>query len=67
MGTTKEGMVFDEYIAMTDFDQVKEIMGRLSSRGIGNQMVTLHSWMKDYDTYANWGPARQSAAEALAI
>lgn len=59
MGTTKEGMVFDEYISMTDFDQVQEIMSRLAERGVKDQKVTLRAWMKDYDRYAYWGPARQ--------
>lgn len=59
MGTTKEGMVFDEYVSMTDFDQVEEILDRLSERGITNKEVVLESWIKGYDQYETWGPVRQ--------
>lgn len=59
MGTTKGGMVFDEYVTMTDFDQVQEILGRLSDAGITSTEVVLTSWMKGYDEYEYWGPARQ--------
>ncbi len=59
MGTTKEGMVFDEYVTMTDFDQVQEILDRLSSQGINDTEVILSAWMKGYDEYEYWGPASQ--------
>ncbi len=59
MGTTKGGMVFDEYVTMTDFDQVQEILGRLSDAGINRTEVLLSAWMKGYDEYEYWGPARQ--------
>ncbi len=59
MGTTKGGMVFDEYVSMTDFDQVEEILGRLSDAGVNSTEVVLSSWMKGYDEYEYWGPASQ--------
>ncbi len=59
MGTTKEGMIFDEYIAMTDFEQVQEIMKRLKEQGVSDMEVVLRAWMKGYDDYENWGPASQ--------
>ena len=59
MGTTKEGMVFDEYIPMTDFDQAQEIIGRLQDQGVGSMEVVLNAWMKGYEEYEYWGPARQ--------
>lgn len=57
MGTVKAGMVFDEKIAMTDFDQVQEILTRLSEKGILNTEVVLRAWMDDYDDFEYWGPA----------
>lgn len=59
MGTTKGGMIFDEYVTMTDFDQVQEILTRLSDAGVSNTEVVLSSWMKGYDEYEYWGPASQ--------
>ncbi len=59
MGTTKEGMIFDEYIPMTDFEEAQEIMERLKERGISDMEVVLKAWMKDYDNYEDWGPAKQ--------
>lgn len=59
MGTTKEGMVFDEYIPMTDFDQAQEIIGRLQNQGISSMEVVLNAWMKGYYEYEYWGPAGQ--------
>ena len=59
MGTTKEGMIFDEYVTMTDFEQVQEILERLQADGVSSMEVMLRAWMKDYDKYEYWGPARQ--------
>lgn len=59
MGATKEGMVFDEYITMTSFEQVKEIMDTLARSGVTSMEVVLRAWQKDYDQYEYWGPARQ--------
>lgn len=59
MGTTKGGMIFDEYVTMTDFDQTSEILDRLRSRGVENTEVTLTAWVKGYGEYEYWGPARQ--------
>lgn len=59
MGTTKEGMVFDEYITMTSFEQVQEIMDTLARSGVTSMEVVLTAWQKGYDQYEYWGPARQ--------
>lgn len=59
MGTTKSGILFDEYVTMTDFDQVQEILTRLSDAGVKDMEVVLSSWMKGYDEYEYWGPASQ--------
>ncbi len=59
MGTSKEGMIFDEYIPMTSFDQVQDMMYRLQVDGVGGMEVVLQAWMKGYDEYEYWGPARQ--------
>ena len=57
MGTTKDGMVFDEYITMTTFSQVKEILERLNAAGVGNLELVLKAWQDGYDNYDFWGPA----------
>lgn len=57
MGTTKEGMVFDEYISMTNYAQVKEILERLKAAGVENLELVLEAWQDGYDNYEIWGPA----------
>lgn len=61
MGATKEGMVFDEFISMTDFDQVQEILQRLSDAGVSSTQVVLDGWLSasDYAKMNYWGPAGQ--------
>ena len=59
MGTTKDGMVFDEYITMTDFDQVQEILDRLTAAGVSSTQLVLEAGQKNYDNFDYWGPARQ--------
>ncbi len=59
MGVTKDGMIFDEYIPMTDFEQVQEIMERLGTQGVTNMEVVLSSWMKGSSDYETWPPANQ--------
>lgn len=59
MGVTKSGIIFDEYIPMTDFGQVQEIMERLGQQGIKNMETVLYSWQKDTEDYENWPPASQ--------
>ncbi len=56
MGTTKSGIVFDEYIAMTDYDQVIEMTEQLKSEGVENVQLILEAWQNDYDEYEYWGP-----------
>ncbi len=57
MGTAKEGMVFDEYIPMTSYAQVEEILERLKAAGVGNMELVLEAWQDGYDNYEPWGPA----------
>ncbi len=59
MGTAKEGILFDEYIAMTDFDQVKEIAEDLKESGVENSKVVLSDWVKKSEQYYYWGPERR--------
>ncbi|MCR5329948.1 MAG: hypothetical protein K6E62_02015 [Lachnospiraceae bacterium] len=56
MGTTKPGIVFDEYITMTTYDQVIEILESLKSKGISNVELVLNAWQKGWEDYENWGP-----------
>ncbi len=58
MGTTKEGIVFDEYVTMTTFDQATEILDALKMQGITDTELVLTSWQKDYEEYEFWGPDR---------
>ncbi|MCD8381130.1 MAG: DUF5696 domain-containing protein [Lachnospiraceae bacterium] len=57
MGTTKDGLIFDEYITMTTFEQAEEILTRLSELGVTNTETVLRAWQSDYDDYEYWGPA----------
>lgn len=61
MGILKSGLLFDEYVTMTSFDDVVDILEQLKSRGITNTEMVLTDWIKggwesapDY-----WPPARQ--------
>ena len=58
MGTTKEGIVFDEYVTMTTFDQAVEILDGLKMQGITDTELILTSWQKGYNDYEYWGPDR---------
>lgn len=57
MGTTKGGMFFDEYIPMTSYAQVREILERLKALGIDNTQLVLQAWQDGYADYEAWGPA----------
>ncbi len=57
MGTTKSGVVFDEYIAMTTFGQVKDILEELSDMGIVDEKLVLTDWAKNSSDFNYWGPA----------
>lgn len=57
MGTTKDGMIFDEYIPMTSYAQVQEILERLNAAGVGDVELVLTAWQDGYDNYEFWGPA----------
>ncbi len=57
MGASKEGMIFEEYIPMTSFGQVQEILERLQNSGITDTQLVLGYWMKDIKNYEYWGPA----------
>ena len=61
MGILKSGLLFDEYVTMTSFDDVVDILEQLKSRGINNTEMVLTDWIKggwesapDY-----WPPASQ--------
>ncbi len=61
MGITKDGMVFDEYVKMTSFDDVIDILEKLRARGVTSTQTVLTDWIKgglksipDY-----WPPASQ--------
>jgi len=59
MGTKKDGIVFDEYIPMTDYDQAIEIFERLNKLGVSDAQVILEGWQKNYEVYELWGPDRR--------
>ncbi len=56
MGTSKAGVVFDEYIAMTTFNQVKDIVEELKSKNVEDQKVVLEAWCKDSSDFNYWAP-----------
>lgn len=57
MGVTKDGMVFDEYISMTSYAQVQEILERLNAAGVNSMELVLQAWQDGYDNDEVWGPA----------
>lgn len=60
MGVTKEGMVFDEYVKMTSFDDLQQIYDRLKSLGVADTKSVLKSWLPDGISYPDYWPvARQ--------
>ena len=61
MGITKDGLLFDEYVVMTDFDDVVHILDKLKARGINSTETVLTDWIKGgWDTIPDyWPPARQ--------
>lgn len=61
MGITKDGLLFDEYVVMTDFDDVIGILDKLKARGITSTETVLTDWIKGgWDTIPDyWPPASQ--------
>lgn len=57
MGTEKYGMVFKEYIPMTTYGQVQEILESLSAKGVSDTELVLKAWQDGYANYEPWGPA----------
>lgn len=57
MGVTKDGMVFDEYVQMTSFDNLIEIYERLKTLGVADTRTVLTSWLKDGENYPDYWPA----------
>lgn len=57
MGVTKEGMVFDEYVKMTSFDDLIGIYNRLKAQGITNTETVLTAWLADNASYPIYWPA----------
>lgn len=43
-GVTEERMLLDKFIAMTTFDNARQIIDALADRGVGAQQVTLKGW-----------------------
>ncbi|MBP5330315.1 MAG: hypothetical protein J6Y89_00495, partial [Lachnospiraceae bacterium] len=56
MGTTKPGIVYDEYISMTTYDQVVEILESLKTKGVSDVELVLNGWQSNFADYDNWGP-----------
>ncbi len=56
MGTEKSGILFDEYVKMTDFNQAIDIIESLKTAGVDKQKVVLEAWQKGYYEYELWGP-----------
>lgn len=60
MGVTKEGMVFDEYVKMTSFEDLETIYERLKALGVTETKSVLRSWLPDGISYPDYWPvARQ--------
>lgn len=57
MGVTKSQMIFDEYIKMTSFSELIEIMDRLGEKGVDASQTVLKSWHKDGERYPAYWPA----------
>lgn len=60
MGIKEDRMLFEKYIEMTSFKQVKEMLEDLNEKGINNLNIKLTGWMKGgYGSYPNnWPPER---------
>ena len=56
MGATKDGMVFDEYIPMTTFEQATSILDDLKSEGITNVETVISNWNTNNVDANLWGP-----------
>ncbi|MCR5323221.1 MAG: hypothetical protein K6E85_08125 [Lachnospiraceae bacterium] len=56
MGTTKPGIVYDEYISMTTYDQVIEILEGLKAKGISDVELVLNGWQSNFNDFDTWGP-----------
>ncbi|MBQ7636130.1 MAG: hypothetical protein IJS80_02365 [Lachnospiraceae bacterium] len=59
MGTSKSGVVFDEYIAMTTFGQVKDMLEELKELNITDEKLVLTEWVKESANYNYWAPDRR--------
>ncbi|HBM81129.1 MAG TPA: hypothetical protein DD426_09900 [Clostridiaceae bacterium] len=60
MGIKEKRLIFNKYVVMTSFKQAKEILEKLSNKGIKNIQVKLDGWAKGgYGYYpVNWPPER---------
>lgn len=56
MGTTKSGIVFDEYVKMTSFSEAIDILDELKADGVDNTKVLIDGWQKNYSDFQIWGP-----------
>ncbi len=56
MGAEEEGILYKEYIAMTKYSQLIEMLDTLKAQGIKGSEVVLDSWNKGWNTWEYWGP-----------
>lgn len=56
MGAEKDGVIFKEYIKMTDFEQLIEMLDTLKANGVEGADVVLDSWNKGWNDWEYWGP-----------
>jgi len=60
MGVTERQLVFDKYVVMTSFDNVKEIFEDLKASGVEASKAVLQHWIKDdKDMPSYWPVASQ--------
>ncbi|MCQ2537777.1 MAG: DUF5696 domain-containing protein, partial [Lachnospiraceae bacterium] len=56
MGAEKEGIIYNEYIKMTDFEQLLNMVDTLKAAGVDGADVILDSWNSDWNDWEYWGP-----------
>ena len=56
MGATRESMIFDEYVKMTSFREVEEILHSFNRQGITDIHTVLDSWQRNGQSYPYYWP-----------
>ncbi len=56
MGAEEEGILYKEYISMTKYDELIDMLETLKSLGVKGAEVVLDSWNKDWNDWEYWGP-----------